>query len=73
VEFGAIPGGIFLNATISERADVPADATIPARLLVPAPRCGPATISERSGTAVKGLTVAPCDAMTACCEIVPRV
>ncbi len=36
------------------------------------PRCGLPAISERSGTAVKGLTVASRDAMTQCCVIVPR-
>src|SRR5712692_2456941 len=36
------------------------------------PRCGLPASSERSGTAVKGLTVASRDAMTQCCVIVPR-
>jgi len=51
-----IGGGTVLNATFSERADVPAGIVRPAQAHAPDPPLVCGGISERSGTAVKGLT-----------------
>src|SRR5215831_5522249 len=63
---------IFSNATLSVRADIPAGVACSVRPYASTSRWSTA-ISERSGTAVKGLTLAPRDAMTPCGAIVaPR-
>jgi hypothetical protein len=48
---------VFFNATILVRAGVPGRRRVPNATACARPRCGLAAISERSGTAVKGLTL----------------